>query len=37
VTSADGPGLDELLRHADSRLYLAKRESKRRDELDAAA
>jgi diguanylate cyclase (GGDEF)-like protein len=37
VTSADGPGLDELLRHADSRLYLAKRESKRRDELDTAA
>jgi diguanylate cyclase (GGDEF)-like protein len=29
VTNADGPGLDELLRHADSRLYLAKRQVKR--------
>jgi diguanylate cyclase (GGDEF)-like protein len=37
VTNADGPGLDELLRHADSRLYLAKRSAKARDELDAAA
>ncbi len=37
VTSEDGPGLDELLRHADSRLYLAKRSLRLRDELDAAA
>jgi diguanylate cyclase (GGDEF)-like protein len=37
VTSEDGPGLDELLRHADSRLYLVKRSLKARDELDAAA
>jgi diguanylate cyclase (GGDEF)-like protein len=34
VTTADGPTLDELLRHADSRLYLAKRSAKA---LDAAA
>ena len=34
----DGVSLDDLLRHADSRLYLAKRRSVRtRAELDAAA
>ena len=38
VSSSDGASLDDLLRHADSRLYLAKRRSLReRSELDAAA
>jgi diguanylate cyclase (GGDEF)-like protein len=38
VSNADGESLDDLLRHADSRLYLAKRRSARdRTELDAAA
>ena len=35
VSESDGASLDDLLRHADSRLYLAKRRS--RSELDAAA
>lgn len=38
VSSADGASLDDLLRHADSRLYLVKRRSARdRAQLDAAA
>jgi diguanylate cyclase (GGDEF)-like protein len=38
VSNTDGVSLDDLLRHADSRLYLAKRRSVRdRAELDAAA
>jgi diguanylate cyclase (GGDEF)-like protein len=38
VSTTDGVSLDDLLRHADSRLYLAKRRSVRaRAELDAAA
>jgi diguanylate cyclase (GGDEF)-like protein len=38
VSNTDGASLDDLLRHADSRLYLAKRRSVRdRAELDAAA
>jgi two-component system, cell cycle response regulator len=38
VSTTDGVSLDDLLRHADSRLYLAKRRSVReRDALDPAA
>jgi diguanylate cyclase (GGDEF)-like protein len=38
VSNTDGVSLDDLLRHADSRLYLAKRRSAReRAELDTAA
>jgi diguanylate cyclase (GGDEF)-like protein len=36
VSDADGVGMDDLLRHADSRLYLKKRAVHAREELEAA-